>query len=86
MSSYEVEVEIGAAEQIQRLPRGDQTRIMAAITPLADEPRPDSRPKLTGVDSAYRVLVGVLRLVYIVNDGSQVVIVTRVANSREVHR
>lgn len=84
--SYHVEIETSAAKQIQRLQRPDQRRVMAAILALADEPRPNGCVKLSGTDSAYRVRVGVFRVVYVVDDGIQVVNVTRVGHRREVYR
>jgi mRNA interferase RelE/StbE len=84
--SYHIEVETSAVKQIQRLQRHDQQRVMAAILALAHEPRPHSCTKLSGTDSAYRVRVGVFRIVYIVDDGLLVVTVTLVGHRKEVYR
>lgn len=86
MTSYRVEIETSAAKQIQRLQRHDQKRVMVAITALADEPRPNGCTKLSGTDSAYRVRVGVFRIVYVIDDGLHIVNVTRVAHRREVYK
>ncbi|WP_052773247.1 type II toxin-antitoxin system RelE family toxin [Mycolicibacterium senegalense] len=86
MMSYRVEIETSAAKQIQRLQRHDQKRVMVAITALAEEPRPNGCTKLSGTDSAYRVRVGVFRIVYVIDDGLHIVNVTRVAHRREVYK
>lgn len=85
-SGYEVQIETSAAKQIQRLQRPDQRRVMAAILALADEPRPNGCTKLSGTDSAYRVRVGVFRIVYVIDDGLHIVNVTRVGHRREVYK
>jgi mRNA interferase RelE/StbE len=85
MGGYRVEIETSAAKQIQRLQRVDQKRVMASILALADEPRPHGCTKLSGLD-AYRIRVGVFRIVYIIDDGLRVVTVTRVAHRKEVYK
>jgi mRNA interferase RelE/StbE len=84
--SYHVEVETSAAKQIQRLQRHDQQRVMTEILALADNPRPVGYMKMAGAVEAYRIRVGVFRVVYIVDDTIRVVTVTRVGHRREVYR
>jgi mRNA interferase RelE/StbE len=84
--SYRVEIETSAAKQIQRLQRTEQKRVMAAILSLGDEPRPHGCTKLSGTDSAYRVRVGVFRIIYVIDDGLHIVNVTRVAHRKEVYK
>jgi mRNA interferase RelE/StbE len=86
MTRYRVEIETSAAKQIQRLQRTEQKRVMTAITALADEPRPNGCTKLAGLVDAYRVRVGNLRIVYVIDDGLHIVNVTRVAHRREVYK
>lgn len=85
-SSYQVEIETAAAKQIQRLQLHDQKRVMAAILTLADDPRPHGYTKLSGTDSAFRIRVGVFRIIYTVNDGLRVVTVTRVGHRKQVYK
>lgn len=84
--SYHVEVETSAAKQIQRLQRHDQQRVMTEILALADNPRPNGYIKMSGSVDAYRIRVGVFRIVYVVDDTVRVVTVTRVGHRREVYR
>ena len=85
-TAYLVEIETSAAKQIERLQQHDQVRVLKAITALGDEPRPNGCTKLAGFDSAYRVRVGVFRIVYVIDDGERVVTITRVAHRKEVYR
>jgi mRNA interferase RelE/StbE len=84
--SYDVEIETSAAKQIQWLQRHEQTRVITVILALANDPRPAGCAKLAGTDSAYRVRVGVFRIIYVIDDGLLVVTVTRVGHRREVYR
>ncbi|QLL07126.1 type II toxin-antitoxin system RelE family toxin [Mycobacterium vicinigordonae] len=86
VSEYQVEIETSAAKQIQKMQRYDQRRIMDAIDALAVDPRPHGYTKLSGTTDAYRIRVGVFRIVYVINDGLLIVTVTRVAHRKEVYR
>ena len=83
---YHVEVETSAVKQIQRLQRHEQQRVMTEILALAENPRPDGYIKRAGSVDAYRIRVGVFRVVYVVDDAVRVVTVTRVGHRREVYR
>jgi mRNA interferase RelE/StbE len=85
-STYRVEIETSAVKQIQRLQHHDQRRVMSAITALGADPRPHGCVKMSGIESAYRVRVGVFRIVYVVEDALRIVNVTRVAHRREVYK
>ena len=86
MSRYTVEIARRAVKSISRLPRKEQQRVRAAIDLLAEEPRPPSCAALTGEDSAYRVRVGNLRILYEVVDARLVIQVIRVGHHRNVYR
>ena len=67
-----------------RLPRQDQARVLLAIKALADNPRPTGcKPVKAAEEGTYRVRVGDYRVVYVVLDGEQVIIVARVAKRSE---
>ena len=83
---YRVEVARRAAKALARLPRADQQRVRAAVELLAVEPRPPGCRPVVGEPGAYRVRVGVHRVVYEVHDDRLVVQVVRVGHRREVYR
>jgi len=74
---YRVELKPRAQREFDRLPSGDQARVLAALVGLADEPRPRRSVKLTG--SIYRLRVGPFRIIYAVFDRDQVVLVGKIA-------
>jgi mRNA interferase RelE/StbE len=86
LSRYRVEIARRALKALAELPRGEQQRVRAAIDLLADNPRPPGCTKLIGEDDAYRVRVGVYRIVYEVLDDSLLVHVVRVGHRRDVYR
>ena len=55
---YRIDIKKTAQNQIARLPRPVQIRIMVAIAALADTPRPYGVRKIAGADDGYRVRVG----------------------------
>ena len=82
--AYRLEIERRALKEITRLPWQDQERIEAAIDTLADDPRPRGCQPVKATDpGTYRLRVGDYRIVYLVRDADQVVIVARVARRRE---
>lgn len=82
--AYHLEIERRALKEIARLPWQDQERIEAAIDTLADDPRPKGCQHVQAADpGTYRLRVGDYRIVYLVRDADQAVIVARVARRRE---
>ncbi|MDQ3106328.1 MAG: type II toxin-antitoxin system RelE/ParE family toxin [Actinomycetota bacterium] len=86
MSRYRVEIARRAVKALAALPRREQQRVRAAIDLLADNPRPPGCTKLTREDAAYRVRVGVYRIVYEVLDDCLLVHVVRVGHRRDVYK
>ena len=84
--AYEVEFEAQVAKQLRDMQRADLQRVMGRVKALADDPRPQGSEKLAGMANAWRIRSGNYRVVYTVDDGAQVVTVTRVGHRREVYR
>jgi len=83
---YAIEFTSSAEKELDALPRKGQARVLRAIIALADDPRPQGCRKLTGRDDAYRIRVGVYRVVYVIEDDKLVVLVVRVGHRKEVYR
>jgi mRNA interferase RelE/StbE len=83
--SYEVEYTTSAFRQLQKLDRTVQARIVSGIDELPENPRPAGVEKLSGADG-WRIRIGNYRVVYMIDDGQQIVTVTRVGHRREVYR
>lgn len=77
-----VELAPAAQRQLRRLPPGDAARLRGPILALAIEPRPPGATKLAGTD-LWRLRVGDLRVVHLIEDEDRVVVVLRVARRSE---
>ena len=78
---YQVELKPRAQRELDRLPRGDQVRILTALAMLADEPRPRQSIKLGGV--VRRSRVGPFRIIYAIFDRDELVLVGKITRRRE---
>ena len=82
--AYQVRVAKRVRKEMARLPRHDQARVLSAIKALAEDPRPIGCRPVRGADrGTYRIRVGDRRIVYVVLDDEQVVLVARVARRSE---
>lgn len=77
-----VELAPAAKRQLRRLPPGDAARLRGPILALAFEPRPPGVVKLAGTDF-WRLRVGDLRIVYLIDDAQDLVIILKVARRSE---
>lgn len=81
---YRIEVERSAQKELARLPHEVRRRVIDKIEALAMDPRPSGcRPVEDAPRGTYRVWVGRYRLVYLVLDDDQVLVVARVAKRDE---
>lgn len=82
---YRIEVEAHALKELARLRAGDRDRIEAVIDALADNPRPVGCMAVKGArrKGTYRLRIGNYRVIYVVQDGEQVIVVARIARRKE---
>ena len=83
--SYEILIRRSAEKEIRELPRAARARVVQRIRALAASPRPPGCEKLAGRD-AYRIRIGLYRVIYTVEDRRLVIEVVRVAHRKEVYR
>ncbi|MFV2063849.1 MAG: type II toxin-antitoxin system RelE/ParE family toxin [Chloroflexota bacterium] len=79
---YRVELSPAAGRQLRRLPPGDAAALRGPILALALEPRPPGTAKIVGTDF-WRLRVGQLRIVYLIDDRDGLVVILRVARRSE---
>ncbi len=77
-----VELAPAAQRQLRRLPPGDAARLRGPILALAIDPRPPGARKLAGTDF-WRLRVGDLRIVYVIDDADDLVLILKVARRSE---
>ena len=85
MVKYSVEIKASAQKESDALDDTMFNRIDRKILALAESPRPAGCKKLKGYKDQWRVRVGDWRVVYIINDATKFVSVTRIAHRRDVY-
>jgi mRNA interferase RelE/StbE len=86
VTSYSVELKPPARKELEALPDNVLSRVVRKVESLGQTPRPAGCKKLKGYKDQWRVRVGDWRVVYIVDDKTRLVSVTRVAHRREVYK
>ena len=79
---HRVELAPAAQRQLRRLPPGESARLRGPILGLAVEPRPPGVVKIAGTE-LWRLRVGELRVIYVVDDAARLVVVLKVARRSE---
>ena len=84
---YKVGVLPAARRGLRRLPANVQRRVASRIDGLVNDPRPHGAANIVGPETdVYRLRVGDYRIVYHVDDESQVVLVLAAGHRRDVYR
>ena len=82
---YRVDILPRVNKVLTHLPQVDYARVLAAIQNLSNDPRPPGCTKLTNRD-AWRIRVGVYRVIYEIADDQLVVTVVDAGHRRDVYR
>ena len=85
MHSYAVELKPSAHKELESLPDTVLARVVNKLEALKGDPRPAGCKKLKGYKDQWRIRIGDWRVVYIVDDKTRLVSVTRIAHRREVY-
>ncbi len=80
--SYDVECSPTAVRELRRLPPGEAARTRGPVLALGLEPRPYGAMRVRGTEF-WRIRVGQLRIVYVVDEVQHRVVVVRVARRSE---
>ncbi len=88
MASYTVRLLRSARKQLEALQPSDRRRVARVIDALQDDPRPRGSRLLSGRSRQriYRIRVGVLRILYQVDDQQLVVLVVQIGHRRDIYR
>jgi len=82
---YTLNILRSAQKQLAKIDHQDQFDIISAINNLADNPRPIGCKKLSG-RSAWRLRIGVYRIIYEIYDDQLLVLVVEIGHRKEVYR
>jgi mRNA interferase RelE/StbE len=85
VARYSLEVKQSAQKELDALNEALFVRLDRKIYALADNPRPTGCKKLKGYKDHWRIRSGDWRVVYIIDDSTKIISVTRIAHRREVY-
>jgi mRNA interferase RelE/StbE len=85
VGSYFVAIKPSAQKELHALPASVLGRVVTKIGSLADSPRPAGCRKLKDHHDQWRIRVGDWRIVYMIDDTTKIVRVTRIAHRSEVY-
>ena len=83
---YEVSLERAAERDLRRLSAKIFGRIIPEIRALGKNPRPHGCRKITGSKSDWRIRIGDYRVIYEIDDNSNIVRVMRIRHRRQAYR
>ncbi|HXH22317.1 MAG TPA: type II toxin-antitoxin system RelE/ParE family toxin [Dehalococcoidia bacterium] len=86
MASLRVEYDSAAERELRRIAPRDISRIVAAVSKLAEDPFPRQSLKLAGENDLFRLRVGDYRVIYELDAGAGVVTVYRIRHRRDAYR
>ena len=86
MAKYSLEISRTAEQQLKKLPRDDQERVLEAILRLGEEPLPRGSRKLAGYEDVFRIRVARYRVLYSVSSRKLIIIVFKVGDRKDVYR
>jgi mRNA interferase RelE/StbE len=85
VAKYSLEIKQSAQKELDALDEVQFTRIDRRILALADNPRPAGCKKLKGYKDHWRIRTGDWRVLYIIDDSTKIVMVTRIAHRRAAY-
>ena len=83
---YEVYLERAAERDLRHLSSETFHRIIPRIKALSENPRPSGCRKITGSKNDWRIRIGDYRVIYEIDESSNIVRVMRVRHRREIYR
>ena len=82
---YVVNLNPSVKKQLKRLDKSQVERILVSIYLLGDNPYPNGVEQLTG-QKAYRIRVGVYRVIYEIHNQQLLIQVIRVGHRKDVYK
>jgi len=83
--TYSVDILRSAQKQLAKVDHQDRSRIIAAIRELGNQPHPPGSKKLSG-RPAWRIRVGVYRVIYEICDDRLLVLVIAIGHRKDIYR
>jgi mRNA interferase RelE/StbE len=85
VAKYAIEIKPSARREMENLDDSLLSRLVPKVEDLGTIPRPSGCRKLRGYKDLWRIRIGDYRILYIIDDDSKKVSVTRVAHRKDVY-
>ncbi len=82
---YRIALKPAARRQLHKLPREAQSRIVARIERLAEDPYPPGVKKLKSKVKLFRIRDGNYRIIYTVRKGELLILIVRIGDRQDVY-
>lgn len=86
MEPYRIEWRKSTKKDLRRIAKGEVTKIILAVSNLAEDPHPHGCSKIQGSELAYRIRIGDYRVIYEVFENRIIIEIVRVSHRRDVYR
>ncbi|MGJ3245067.1 MAG: type II toxin-antitoxin system RelE family toxin [Elainellaceae cyanobacterium] len=86
MAQYEIQFKTSSAKEFRKLPPDIKLRIREAINALKTDPRPAGVKKLAGESKLYRIRIADYRVIYEIDDSTQMLRIMCVRHRRDVYQ
>ena len=83
--SYQVNLPKTVQKQLNALPQELKQRILKALMQLKEEPRPANSLQMKG-GQGFQLRIGDYRVLYDIDDSSQIINLRRIGHRREIYR
>jgi mRNA interferase RelE/StbE len=83
--SYQVNLPKTVQKQLNALPQEPKQRILKALVQLQEEPKPTNSLQMKG-GQGFRLRIGDYRVLYDIDDSSQIINLRRIGHRREIYR
>lgn len=83
--SYQIIVPKPVQKQLDKLPKTQRDRAIAAVRSIADEPRPTGVKKLKGYSDTYRIRFGSYRIIYKVQDKELIILLLSISHRKDAY-
>jgi len=84
VANYKILIKPSAVKELKKISNPDFDRITEKIRRLSSDPRPKGCEKLSHQEK-YRVRQGNYRIIYLVDDAKQEIIIYKIGHRREVY-
>lgn len=86
MPDYEITFTRSASKEIQSLSSSLVNRIFPKIEALATEPRPKGCTKLSGYENLWRIRIGDYRVIYSVDDKTELIDIIAIKHRKDAYK